>query len=136
MRGSLHEMEIKQARAGQVETHKRKLEARKSLGKGGSLLASDALQKIKNKRKKEADDTLRKAKTAITRAENKAKNKLHDKGVQARKDEKARLLMIQQYHELGICLPDNIWNPIRDPENQPVFTEYYSEYYSEGSRID
>jgi hypothetical protein len=101
-------MEIKQARAGQVETHKSKLEARKSLGNGGSLLASDALQKIKNKRKKEADDTLRKAKTAITRAENKAKNKLHDKGVQARKDEKARLLMIQQYHELGICLPDNI----------------------------
>ena len=51
-------MEIKQARAGQVETHKRKLKARKSLGKGGSLLARDALQKIKDKCRKEADDVL------------------------------------------------------------------------------
>jgi hypothetical protein len=81
MRGSLHEMEIKQARAGQVETHKRKLEAWKSLGKGGSLLARDALQKIKDKRRKEADDVLQKAKTAITRAENKAKNELREKGI-------------------------------------------------------
>jgi hypothetical protein len=45
-------MEVKQTRAGQIEAHKRKLTARKSLGTGGSLLASEALQKIKDKRRK------------------------------------------------------------------------------------
>jgi hypothetical protein len=123
MRGSLHEMEVKQARAGQVETHKRKLQAWKSLGKGGSLLASDALQKIKDKRRKEADDILRKAKTAVTRAENKAKNELNARGIQARKDEKARILLIQQHQALSISLPDHIWNPIRDPEKDPTPAE-------------
>jgi hypothetical protein len=123
MQGSLHEMEVKQARASQVETHKRKLQARKSLGKGGSLLASDALQKIKDKRRKEADDILRKAKTAITRAENKAKNELNTRGIQAQKDEKARIILIQQHQALGISLPDHIWNLIRDPEKDPTLAE-------------
>jgi hypothetical protein len=123
MRGSLHEMEIAQARTGAIETHKRKLDARKSLGKGGSILASDALQKIKDKRRNEADDNLRKAKTAITRAENKAKSILHERGVQARKDERARLLFIQQHQALGTHIPDNKWIPIRDPEKQPTSAE-------------
>ena len=69
-------MEVKQARTRQIETHKRKLTARKSLGKGGSLLASEALQKIKDKRRKEADEVLRKANTAVTRAKNKQKEEL------------------------------------------------------------
>jgi hypothetical protein len=81
MRGSLHEMEVAQARAGAVEAHKRKLNARKSLSKGGSILACDALKKIKDKKRKEADEGLRKAKTAITRAENKAKNELNAQGI-------------------------------------------------------
>jgi hypothetical protein len=54
-----------------VEAHKKKLTARKSLAKGGSLLASDALQTIAEKRKKEADEALQKANTAYTRARNK-----------------------------------------------------------------
>jgi hypothetical protein len=33
MRGSLHDMEVGQARAGQIETHKRKLDARKKSSK-------------------------------------------------------------------------------------------------------
>jgi hypothetical protein len=44
MQGSLHEMEVSQAHASAVESHKRKLESWKSLRKGGSLLAKDALQ--------------------------------------------------------------------------------------------
>ena len=123
MQGSLHEMEIAQAHTGAVETHKRKLQARKSLQKGGSLLASDALQKIKDKKRKEADENLKRARTAITRAENKAKNELHAKGVQARKDEKARLQFIQEHHVLGSTIPDYYWLPIRDPEKNPTSAE-------------
>jgi DDE superfamily endonuclease len=123
MRGSLHEMEVTYARAGAIATHKRKLDARKSLAKGGSITASNALQKIKDKRRKEADDNVRKAQTAITRTENKARNMLKERGIQARKDERARLLFIQQHQALGAFIPDEMRIPIRDPEKQPTSAE-------------
>jgi hypothetical protein len=121
-RGSLYEMEIAQARASQTEAHKRRLTARKSLSKGGSILASDAFQKIKDKRRKEADDKLRKAKRAITLVENRAKNELHTRGVIARKEEKARLVYIKERQLLG-AVPHHIWVPIRDPEKEPTPAE-------------
>jgi hypothetical protein len=84
-------MEIAQAHAGTNATYKHKLTARRSLGRGGSLLTYDTLQKIKEKRRQEADDKLRKVNRAITLTENKAKNELHIRGVQARREEKAHL---------------------------------------------
>lgn len=87
-------MEVAQARAGAVAAHKRKLDSRKSIQSGGSILADNTINKIKKKRRKEAKDNLRRAKTAITRAENKAKSMLKEKGVQARKDKQARLQFI------------------------------------------
>src|ERR1700722_9960247 len=123
MRGSLHEMEVAQARAGAIQTHKRKLNARKSLGKGGSILARDALQKIKDKRRQEADDKLKRAKKAITVAENKAKNALRDRGVRARKDEKARQALKANSGLVGIEIPDSMWVPIRDPQKNPTAAE-------------
>ena len=77
IQGSLCKMEVAQARASAVKVHKRKLNAYKSLSKGGSLLACNALKKIKDKKKKEADEGLQMAKTAIIRAKNKAKNVLN-----------------------------------------------------------
>jgi hypothetical protein len=61
MQGSLYEMEIGQAYAGQVMTYKRKLDARRSLQKGGSILASTALAKSKKKRRDAAESVLIKA---------------------------------------------------------------------------
>ena len=94
IRGSLHKIEVKQAREAQVNRLKAKLHSRKTLGKGGSILASDTLEKIKIKDRKEAEDTLCKAKKAITCAENKAKRELYTRGVKAQKDKKARLALI------------------------------------------
>jgi hypothetical protein len=74
--GSLHEMEITQAYANTKATYKHKLTAWKSLGRGGSLFARDVLQRVKEKRRQEADDKLQKVNRAITLAENKAKNEL------------------------------------------------------------
>jgi hypothetical protein len=71
MRGSLLEIEVIQARAGQIEAHKKREISRKSLSKGGSLIASNALQKIAEKRRKEADKILKKATIALTCAVNK-----------------------------------------------------------------
>jgi hypothetical protein len=95
MRGSLHEMEIRQARAGQIATHRAKLNARLSLQRGGSILASDTLNQKKVKARKAAEEKLKKTQTAVTRAENKAKEELRVKGVATRKAEKDRLKTIQ-----------------------------------------
>jgi len=124
MQGSLHEMEITQARAGQVATHKAKLNARQSLGKGGSILAIDALHKIKVKTRKDAEEKLQKAKAKITHAENKAKEDLRVLGVAARKAEKERRRFITEYQGiLGAHIPPEKWIPIRDPQKDPTPTE-------------
>jgi hypothetical protein len=74
IQGSIHEIEINNANMAQLQVHKNKLFARKSIQKGGSCLACEALDKIKDKIRKEAENKLKKARTAITRTENKAKN--------------------------------------------------------------
>ena len=57
-----------------MATHKAKLSNRYSLQKGGSLLASDALARTKKKAREVAAENLKRAQTAVTRAENKWKN--------------------------------------------------------------
>ena len=101
IQGSLHEIEIDQAHASQVMTYKRKLDARKSLQKRGSILASTALVKSRKKRKDAAESVLTKAQKAIICAKNKARKELHKRGVQARKDKKARRILIQESQVLG-----------------------------------
>ena len=98
-------MEITQAQAGQKEAHKHRLTAHKSLSKGGLILAYDALQRIKVKLRKEADNKLRKVKRAITLVENKARNELYKRGVQGRRDEKARITYIKEQQVLGAEIP-------------------------------
>ena len=94
IRASIHKIEVKQACKAKVNRLKAKLHSYKTLGKGGSILASNALKKIKIKDRKEAEDTLCKAKKAITCAENKAKRELYTRGVKAQKDKKAHLALI------------------------------------------
>ncbi len=113
--GSLHEIEIAQAKKGTVEYHKRKLNARKSLSKGGSYLASDALKRIKEKRRTEADDALKKAKRAFQLAENKAKTALKNRGIATSKQETARKKAIKEQQQRGLSIPDSMNHPIRDP---------------------
>jgi len=90
MRGSLHEMEIAQARKGAIAIQREKINACKSLSKGGQLYAFEALNQMKEKRLQEADETLCKAKKALQVAENKLKNAFDDKGKQGQKEEIAR----------------------------------------------
>jgi hypothetical protein len=81
IRESLYKIEISQAYASQVITYKRKLDARRSLQKRGSILASTALAKSKKKRKDAAESVLIKAQKAIISAENKARKELYKRGV-------------------------------------------------------
>lgn len=71
--------------------------ARQSLGKGGLILAIEALYKIKVKTRKDAEEKLRKAKAKITCVENKAKEDLRVLGVAAQKVEKEHQRFITEH---------------------------------------
>jgi hypothetical protein len=81
IRESLYKIEIGQAYAGQVIIYKRKLDARRSLQKRGSILASTALAKSKKKRRDAVESVLIKAQKAIVFVENKARRELYERGV-------------------------------------------------------
>jgi hypothetical protein len=59
-----------------------------------------------------------KAQKAIVSAENKTRRELYERGVQARKDEKARCILIQESQVLGSFIYPDTWILIRDPEKQ------------------
>jgi translation initiation factor 2B subunit (eIF-2B alpha/beta/delta family) len=81
-----------------IEETKRKSKSRRSIQKGGASATADELRaKIKDRDKKERTESLRKAKKKLTQAVNKAKRKLKEDGVQARKDEQARLQRLADY---------------------------------------
>jgi len=116
-------MEVRNVRQGQIDTHKAKLNARLSLRKGGSILGINALAKVKDLKRKATEDAIKKARTKIVQYENKAKRELHERGVQARKEEKARIQFISSHQFLGTQIPDDKWLPIRDPEKDPLLAE-------------
>jgi hypothetical protein len=92
-------------------------------------LASEALQTIAHKRRKEADDELQKKTTALSRAQNKQAEELRQEGVVDRQDERERKKLIQQHQTLGITIPTLTWVPIHDRQKDPTAAE------TEGRRI-
>ena len=112
-----------QARTAAVELHKKKLISRRSLAKGGSLLASNALQKMAEKRQKEANKALQKANTALTRAQNKQMEELRQEGVANHSAEREQKQYIQQHQALGSTIPPYMWTPIRDRQKEPTTAE-------------
>ena len=80
------------------EEYNRKAKSRKSSHKGGpSASVAELRMEIKEKKEKDDEEALRKAKKKLATAINRAKNHLKDAGIQARKDEKARLARIAEY---------------------------------------
>jgi hypothetical protein len=57
-----------------------------------------------------------KAQKAIVSTENKARKELHKRKVQARKDEKARRILIQESQVLGAFIHSDTWILIQDLE--------------------
>lgn len=100
MLGSLGEMDLKNARAKQVAIHKKKLNSHVSLQNGGSLLALVGLAQKKDKEVKVAKEALKKAKTAVTHAENKAKDDLYKLGVIGRREEREQKKWVKEQQAL------------------------------------
>jgi hypothetical protein len=80
-RAAIHELEIIQARARVTGQLKNKEHSRKSLYKGKSLTAIEALDTLLKKRREEADKEFKKAITAARIDINKKKNVLRRKRV-------------------------------------------------------
>jgi hypothetical protein len=71
---------------------KRKINLRRSVYKGGAALTVDELrEKIKTREEREMAEVLQKARKKLSQTINKAKKELNSRGIQARKDKKARL---------------------------------------------
>jgi hypothetical protein len=58
MRGSLSAQEVLNAKNTQIDLYKTKLHNQRSLSKGGSILASDSLEKLKMLVRKAVDDAI------------------------------------------------------------------------------
>jgi hypothetical protein len=124
MRGSLSAKQVLNAQEAQINLHKSKLHARRSLAKGGSMLVIDGLEKLKMLTRKSADDAITKQKTRIRKYENKATRLRHEAGVKARREEKARLRFLSNNQGiLGAYIPIASQEPIRDPEKNPLLEE-------------
>jgi hypothetical protein len=103
---------------------KRKSTSRRSIHKGGpSARVDDLREKIKIRDQHERTEGLRKAEKRLAQAINKAKNELKAQGIQARKDEKARLNRLREYTAKCELPPPDDMLPIREPDKQPTTLE-------------
>lgn len=103
---------------------KRKRSSRRSIQKGGSAASTrDLREKIRIRDERESGEALRKAEKKLVTAINKATNTLHTRGVQARKDEKARKDRLKMYAQRKELPPPEDLIPVRDPEKKPTVLE-------------
>jgi hypothetical protein len=123
MLGSLAEMDLQNVKAKQVAIHKAKLNSQVSLSKGGSILASVALEQKRVKEIKTVEGGLKRAKLALSQAESRAKDEVHKLGVLDRKEGRERKKWVKQQQALHSCgivapIPLNKLIPIRDREKE------------------
>lgn len=129
MRGSLTTMDLENSKARQIAFQKSKLSSRHSLQKGGSILASTALQKNKVKEVEVTGKALKKAKDALKVQRNVEKKKLYRLGVADREEERLRVKWLKDRHALErqgihvIDIPMAKMIPVRDRENAPTAQE-------------
>ena len=101
------------------EERKRKMTSRRSVHKGGpSASAQELRARIQARDKAESKSALRKAQRALTQAKNKARNKLKIQGIQARKDNRARLERIRLAGDSFVDVKE--FDPIREPDKNPT----------------
>jgi hypothetical protein len=103
---------------------KRQSTSRRSLQKGGPAPRITQLREARAIRDQtEAIAGLKRAQKNLSVAINKEKKLLCQRGVQARKEEKARLYRLQQYQIRGELPPLEDITPIREPDKNPTLEE-------------
>jgi len=103
---------------------KRKLLSRKKMSTGADGASITELRRDINLREfNKKNEALRKAERKLAIAINKAKKTLKTRGIQARKDEKERLLRLYYYRQQNLEIPIEDSIPIREPDKAPTFVE-------------
>jgi hypothetical protein len=109
-----------------------------SLKQGRTILSSATVNelrdKIKDRTNWESTEVLWKAKKKLVQAINKARKDLNTRGIQARKDKKARLQQVKDYTEKGKLIPIEDLVYIREPDKEPTVIKKLTiteEYYPE-----
>jgi hypothetical protein len=106
------------------EEQKRKTNSRRSIHKGGpSASVQDLRDKIKIRDEAEKVETLQKAQKRLVQTINKARNLLKSQGIQARKDEKARLERLKEYTAKDELPPLEDLVSFREPDKNPTELE-------------
>ena len=98
--------------------------SQRSIQKGSPAARASVLkERIRARDKKEAKEELQKARNRLTRIINKAKKELAAQGVQARKDEKARLARLREHTAQKTLPPLEDLMLVRDPSKKPTLDE-------------
>jgi hypothetical protein len=120
----LTSLEYSHLQAKLLAENKYKNNSRRSIYKGGGAPLINKLRiKIKERNLKEALENLWKARKKLTQAKNKARKNLLERGIQARKDNKVRLLRLERYRERDELLLLEDLAPIREPDKAPIVEE-------------
>jgi hypothetical protein len=122
-RAAITEMEHKVLKNQVDEQGKRKLTSRKSVQTGGSLEASWALQKIKEKRQFERSEALRKARKACDDWVKRAEKAYHLAGVDARRTNRNNRNKVIELEAAGLLVPAELLITVRDPSKDPTPAE-------------
>jgi hypothetical protein len=100
---------------------KRKRMSRRSIyGGGGAPLISELREKIRVRDEKEKVEQLRKAKKKLAQAISKATKALKERGVEARKQERARRNQVQVLKATDQLVSLQLLFPIREPDKNPT----------------
>jgi len=105
---------------------RRKTTSRRSIYKGGGAEEVEVLwARKKARREKEQQIELRRAKRKLSVAVNKAISTLKSRGIQARKDEKARKERLISFEATGELAPVEDLFPVRQPDKDPTPDEAF-----------
>ena len=88
-----------------------------------ALTTKDAMDKMRQKWQKEGEEAVRKATKAIEDSKRKAQQALYRAGVEARKEERNRKKLLQEFYKSGDVPDPLLLVPIRDPEKNPTQAE-------------
>jgi hypothetical protein len=115
-KAQLTELDLSLATKREVEQRKRQATNRRTVQKGGHLSVDEARDKIELKAQIAAEKTATKAAQALKKQQRATAQALHQAGIQARKAERERKKRVAVLTKAGAQIPEELQDPILDPE--------------------
>ena len=115
-KAQLTELDLSLATQREVERRKRQATNRRTVQKGGHLSVDEARDKIDQKAQLAAEKAAAKAARALKKQERATAQALHQAGIKARKAERERKKRVAALTKAGAQIPEELQDPIPDPE--------------------